>query len=164
MKVRRVSILVLVIIVVLGVGLVSAGQDKVTICHNGNTITVGRPAVDTHVGEDGHGDSLGSCPDTTPAPTNPVPEPEPAPSQEPLPIPESTPVATSEPIDPPIFSEPEPVDQSVFTEPVESECASCCQLDDSEVTLNLARARLFNVIADRIEAGDELPSIEIAVQ
>lgn len=154
MKVRRASILVLVIVVLLGVGVVAAGQEKVTICHNGNTITVGRPAVDTHVGEDGHGDSLGPCPDTTPAPTNPVPEPEPAPSQESLPIPESTPVATSEPIDPPIFSEPEPV---------ESECASCCQLDDSEVTLNLARARLFNAIADRIEAGDELPDITVTL-
>ena len=35
------------------------GQDKVTICHNGNTITIGAPAVDAHVRN--HGDTLGAC-------------------------------------------------------------------------------------------------------
>ena len=35
------------------------GQEKVTICHNGNTITIGAPAVDAHVNN--HGDTLGEC-------------------------------------------------------------------------------------------------------
>ena len=36
------------------------GQPKVTICHNGHTITVGAPAVDAH--QRNHGDTLGACP------------------------------------------------------------------------------------------------------
>src|SRR5215217_5729573 len=38
-----------------GVGL---GQPKVTLCHNGHTITVGEPAQDTHLA---HGDTRGAC-------------------------------------------------------------------------------------------------------
>ncbi len=43
-----------------------AGQSKVTICHKGNTITIGAPAVDAHLRN--HGDTVGACevvPDTT---------------------------------------------------------------------------------------------------
>ena len=36
----------------------AAKQDKVTICHDGYTITVGQPAVDAH---QKHGDALGAC-------------------------------------------------------------------------------------------------------
>lgn len=36
-----------------------AGQPKVTICHKGNTITIGAPAVDAH--ERNHGDTIGAC-------------------------------------------------------------------------------------------------------
>ncbi len=35
------------------------GQDKVTICHKGNTITIGAPAVDAHLRN--HGDTIGAC-------------------------------------------------------------------------------------------------------
>ncbi len=35
------------------------GQDKVTICHKGDTITIGAPAVDAHVNN--HGDTIGEC-------------------------------------------------------------------------------------------------------
>jgi hypothetical protein len=35
------------------------GQEKVTLCHNGHTITVGAPAVPAH---QAHGDTLGPCP------------------------------------------------------------------------------------------------------
>jgi hypothetical protein len=34
------------------------GQEKVTICHDGNTLTVGAPAVAAHVA---HGDTVGPC-------------------------------------------------------------------------------------------------------
>lgn len=34
------------------------GREKVTLCHNGHTITVGAPAVDAHLA---HGDTLGAC-------------------------------------------------------------------------------------------------------
>ncbi|MDQ3861997.1 MAG: hypothetical protein M3317_00555 [Actinomycetota bacterium] len=37
-----------------------AGQEKVTLCHKGHTITVGEPAADAHINH--HGDSLGACP------------------------------------------------------------------------------------------------------
>jgi quercetin dioxygenase-like cupin family protein len=36
------------------------GSDKVTICHNGNTITISADALDAHLA---HGDTLGACPD-----------------------------------------------------------------------------------------------------
>ncbi len=39
--------------------LAPGGQDKVTICHNGHTITIGAPAVDAHMNN--HGDTLGEC-------------------------------------------------------------------------------------------------------
>lgn len=39
------------------------GQDKVTICHKGHTITIAEPALAAHLA---HGDTLGSC-DVTPA-------------------------------------------------------------------------------------------------
>src|SRR5215210_8426577 len=45
----------------LGVSAVSRnqpGQDKETLCHNGQTITVAEPAVQAHTG---HGDTLGAC-------------------------------------------------------------------------------------------------------
>jgi hypothetical protein len=35
------------------------GVEKVTICHNGNTITIGAPAVDAHLRN--HGDTIGAC-------------------------------------------------------------------------------------------------------
>jgi hypothetical protein len=35
------------------------GQEKVTLCHNGHTITVGAPAVPAHQAQ---GDTLGPCP------------------------------------------------------------------------------------------------------
>ncbi|MBA2713602.1 MAG: hypothetical protein H0U55_08645 [Rubrobacteraceae bacterium] len=35
------------------------GQEKVTLCHKGHTITVGAPAVAAH---EGHGDTEGACP------------------------------------------------------------------------------------------------------
>ena len=35
-------------------------SEKTTICHKGNTITVGNGAVAAHVGQ--HGDTLGPCP------------------------------------------------------------------------------------------------------
>ncbi len=38
------------------------GVEKVTICHNGNTITIGAPAVDAH--QRNHGDTIGACSDT----------------------------------------------------------------------------------------------------
>ena len=34
------------------------GQEKVTLCHKGKTLTVGEPAADAHLR---HGDSLGAC-------------------------------------------------------------------------------------------------------
>ena len=37
------------------------GQDKVTICHKGHTITIGAPAVDAHLRN--HGDTIGACSD-----------------------------------------------------------------------------------------------------
>ena len=37
------------------------GGEKVTICHNGHTITIGAPAVDAH--QRNHGDTLGACSD-----------------------------------------------------------------------------------------------------
>jgi hypothetical protein len=37
----------------------SGGQDKVTLCHKGKTITVGAPAQEAH---ERHGDSPGACP------------------------------------------------------------------------------------------------------
>src|SRR5215216_3595653 len=50
-----------------GVGL---GQPKVTLCHNGHTITVGEPAQDTLLA---HGDTRGACMATaTPSPTSPT--------------------------------------------------------------------------------------------
>src|SRR5215210_944195 len=38
----------------------SNGQPKVTICHNGHTITVGKPAVAAHL-ENHEGDAEGPC-------------------------------------------------------------------------------------------------------
>jgi len=38
------------------------GQEKVTLCHKGHTITVGAPAQAAH---QGHGDTLGACDQTT---------------------------------------------------------------------------------------------------
>lgn len=38
------------------------GQEKVTICHKGHTITIAEPALAAHLA---HGDTLGSC-DVTP--------------------------------------------------------------------------------------------------
>ena len=34
------------------------GQNRVTICHRGQTISVAQPAVEAHLG---HGDTLGRC-------------------------------------------------------------------------------------------------------
>jgi hypothetical protein len=55
---------------VAGGGLVAAkrrgkkkGKPKVTFCHNGQTLKVGAPAVDTHLA---HGDYLGPCRATCP--------------------------------------------------------------------------------------------------
>jgi len=39
------------------------GKPKVTLCHNGQTISVGNPAVNTHLA---HGDYLGPCRNTCP--------------------------------------------------------------------------------------------------
>ncbi len=39
-------------------------QDKVTLCHKGQTITIGAPAVRAHVAN--HGDTLGACSDSEP--------------------------------------------------------------------------------------------------
>jgi hypothetical protein len=36
----------------------SGGEDKVTLCHKGKTLTVGEPAKEAHLR---HGDSLGAC-------------------------------------------------------------------------------------------------------
>jgi hypothetical protein len=47
------------------------GQEKVSICHKGHTITVGAPAVAAHV--DHHGDTIGPCDDATPEPGTPEP-------------------------------------------------------------------------------------------
>ncbi len=61
------------------------GQDKVTICHKGHTITIGAPAVPAHVAN--HGDTIGACSDgggpveptpTTTTTTTTVPPDEPA--------------------------------------------------------------------------------------
>ena len=42
------------------------GQDKVTLCHNGHTITVGAPAKDAHLNNHmDMDDHLGPCEDTT---------------------------------------------------------------------------------------------------
>ena len=38
------------------------GEEKVTICHKGQTITVAEPAVQAHLK---HGDTPGPCPTTT---------------------------------------------------------------------------------------------------
>jgi len=38
--------------------LYSDDDEKVTICHKGNTIRVGRPAVRAHLD---HGDTIGTC-------------------------------------------------------------------------------------------------------
>jgi hypothetical protein len=51
-----------IIVVVLGVVLlvsVFAGQPKVTLCHKGNTLTVAQPAAAAHYA---HGDTPGPCP------------------------------------------------------------------------------------------------------
>jgi hypothetical protein len=37
------------------------GEQKVTICHNGHTLTVGAPGANAHLA---HGDTLGPCPAT----------------------------------------------------------------------------------------------------
>jgi len=51
-----------VVVMLLGAGAAFAGkgQEKVTICHKGKTITVGAPAVAAH---QKHGDTLGPCED-----------------------------------------------------------------------------------------------------
>lgn len=53
------------------------GADKVTICHNGNTITVSENALDAHLG---HGDTRGPCEDD--AITDPEPDPDTEPEPE----------------------------------------------------------------------------------
>lgn len=40
-----------------------SGNEKVTVCHNGHSITIGAPAVPAHLR---HGDSLGPCGGATP--------------------------------------------------------------------------------------------------
>jgi len=51
------------------------GQDKVTICHKGNTITIGAPAVDAHL--QNHGDYIGACAEGELGPIEPPLEPPP---------------------------------------------------------------------------------------
>lgn len=46
------------------------GQEKVTLCHKGKTITVAAPAAKGHMK---HGDTVGPCATTPPAPTEPAP-------------------------------------------------------------------------------------------
>jgi Ran GTPase-activating protein (RanGAP) involved in mRNA processing and transport len=46
--------------VFVNVALAGYGQDKVKVCHNGNTIKVVAPAVPAHLN---HGDTLGECPE-----------------------------------------------------------------------------------------------------
>jgi hypothetical protein len=52
--------LVVVVLAVVLIVTVSAGQTKITICHKGsNTITVAEPAAAAHFA---HGDTQGPCP------------------------------------------------------------------------------------------------------
>ena len=44
------------------------GQEKVTLCHKGHTITVGAPAVTAH---ERHGDTVGACAEAPPVGTTP---------------------------------------------------------------------------------------------
>jgi hypothetical protein len=66
---RRVTLMVaaMVMVSVLAVGSVvfaeqddggDQGHEKVILCHNGHTITVGKPAEPVHLA---HGDTLGEC-------------------------------------------------------------------------------------------------------
>ncbi len=54
------------------------GVEKVTICHKGNTITIGAPAVDAH--QRNHGDTIGACAEGG---IGPVDEPVSPPTEEP---------------------------------------------------------------------------------
>ena len=63
------------------------GKAKVVLCHKGKTITVAGPAAKGH---QKHGDTVGACAVTTPAPA-PAPAPEPTPAPAPAPDPATDP-------------------------------------------------------------------------
>ncbi len=80
---------------------------KITICHNGNTISVSENAWPAH---DSHGDSKGPCkidapPENTPVPEEPTDVPE-----EPTDVPEEPTGVPEEPTDVPVDETPEPGD------------------------------------------------------
>jgi len=57
---RRILIVIAILAAIAGILVtVYAQQDRVTLCHRGNTITVAEPAVPAHLA---HGDTLGPCP------------------------------------------------------------------------------------------------------
>jgi hypothetical protein len=58
------KVFVALVVVTLFIGVSTAGQEKVTICHNGNTIEVSESALEAHLN---HGDTQGAC--TPPAPS-----------------------------------------------------------------------------------------------
>lgn len=65
------------------------GQERVTICHKGHTITIGAPAVAAHLAN--HGDTIGAC--------NDAPESDPTPPSTTTTLPnEPTPGAPDEPV------------------------------------------------------------------
>ena len=64
----------LLIVMVLLLPFQASGQDKVTICHKGQTITVAAPAVAAH--ERNHGDTHGPCePEGRIGPVDTTPDP-----------------------------------------------------------------------------------------
>lgn len=80
-------------------------------------------------------------PPVDPTPDDP-PEPNPdvGPNPDTGPNPESTPVSTPLPID--------------LVDNIDSECSDCCELDQSEIELNLAKARLLDALTEQIELGN----------
>ncbi len=73
------------------------GQDKVTICHKGDTITIGAPAVDAH--QRNHGDTIGACTEGGIGPVEP-------------PVGPTTTTTTLPPEEPPIVTTEPPPDHS----------------------------------------------------
>jgi hypothetical protein len=58
------KVLIAFLAVALFIGVSAAGQDKVTICHNGRTLEVSQSALQAHLNQ---GDTVGAC--TPPAPS-----------------------------------------------------------------------------------------------
>jgi hypothetical protein len=63
---KLISTIILLTLASFSVGAYS-GQSKQSICHKGNSITVAEPSVKSHLA---HGDTLGSCLETSAEPKN----------------------------------------------------------------------------------------------